>query len=104
MIAPEKFQRAKLGEEEERKVGDRGERRETDLAGDEGADAGAGAEEEGGELDAELVRADEGHGGRGRRHRTVRVVVLFSRRRRPRAEQSRADRVSKRTGWAGTRI
>ena len=68
-----------------------------DGLGDERADAGAGAEEGGGELDAELVRADEGHGGRGRRHRTV------SRRRRPeaeprpRAEQSKADRVSKRS-------
>lgn len=88
MIIPEKFQREARGGG--RAEGWRSGRAETDL-GDEGADAGAGAEEGGGELDAELVRADEGHGARGRRHRTV------SRRRRPeaeprpRAEQSRSS-------------
>jgi len=72
-----------------------------DGLGDERADAGAGAEEGGGELDAELVRADEGHGGRGRRHRTV------SRRRRPEAEpRPRAEQSgsSEQAKLAGTRI
>lgn len=55
-----------MREEEARKGGDEGGA-ETDLGvGDEAADAGAGAKEGGGELDAELVAADEGHGSRGR--------------------------------------
>lgn len=77
-----------MREEEERKGDDRGRGAAGADLGDEAADAGAGAEEGSGELDAELISADEGHGGRGRRHRPERGVgVLCSRRRRPEAEQ-----------------